>query len=255
MRKRKWKRKVLVYGLVGLLLLVMMVISYWQDNFLWIEKPVRNFLYQIEEALQAPFVSSKYPPIDLSLSQERESEIAELKGLLHLKDTLTSFDLVYAMTIFRNVDLFRDTLTIDRGENDGIRPDMAVVTEQGLIGKIKSTTADYSEVQLLTASSLTDHFQVSVMVQTVGDAYFGVLNRYDSDKDLFVISGIPTTASIQIGNIVTTSGMGGVFPRGIYVGEVVSQAEDLYGMMQTVYVMSKQNFASIRYVAVLTDKE
>lgn len=255
MYQRKWKKKVLVYGLVGLLLLVMMVISYWQDNFLWIEKPVRNFLYQIEEALQAPFVSSKYPPIDLSLSQERESEIAELKGLLHLKDTLTSFDLVYAMTIFRNVDLFRDTLTIDKGEKDGIRPDMAVVTEKGLIGKIKRTTADYSEVQLLTASSREDYFQVSVMIQATDDAYFGVLNRYDSEQDLFVITGIPATASIQSGNIVTTSGMGGVFPSGIYVGEVVSREEDLYGMMQTVYVASQQNFSSIRYIAVLTDKE
>lgn len=245
-KKRKWY--------LGIFLIVVLIsIIYLTSrprDFLFFEKPLKDLINHIEKTLQIPFtkpVSNNL--IDLSLSNEKTAEIENLKSLLELKTILTDFSLIYATTINRNVAYFQELLTIDKGSADGIEKDFAVVTPLGLIGKVEKVSNHFSEVRLLTASE--DQFQVSVVVDSQGESYYGVLNQYFIKDQVFMITGIPANAEISINSTVTTSGLGGVFPLGIHIGSVINSHNDTYGITKTIEVKASQDFNDLKYVAVL----
>lgn len=251
MKKRKFRRKVIIV-VTALVLGISIFISSRERNFLWIEKPIKEVVNGIQKGFQIPFLkmSDKTNLLDLSLSKEKDIELNQLKELLKLNRLLSDFQVVYATTINRNVSLFQELLTIDKGEKEGIQKDMAVVTSSGLIGKVEKTTAHFSEVRLLTASS--ENYQISVKVNSNENSYFGVLNQYDLKKNVFYITGIPSSASVEVGDTVTTSGIGGIFPSGIYIGKITYCTNDSYGITKILEIEASQDFNDLKYVGVLT---
>lgn len=250
-KEKKWKKKRL-YTILGMILMIgLIILSSMDRNLLWIEKPLKEVFLGVQKGMELPLesFSSKNTNLDFTLSQEKTREIASLKELLGLKNILSNFDIVYATTVNRNVSTFQEILTIDKGSSDGLEKDMAVVTQNGLIGKLDKVSYHFSEVKLLTSTS-ENRYQVSVMVEGE-ENYFGILNQYSTEQETFYITGIPSNSVIQEGDIVTTSGLGGIFPSGIMVGTVTNVEEDGYGISKQIRLKSEQNFRDIKYVAVL----
>ena len=94
--------------------------------------------------------------IQKKLNDSLQSEIKELKNLLELNSTKAEYELENANVIARNNISWLNTLTIDKGTNDGLEIDMPVITKNGLIGKISKATKTTSEVKLLTSSDITN---------------------------------------------------------------------------------------------------
>ena len=69
-----------------------------------------------------------------------------------------------------------------------------------------------------------------------------------------LISGVDSLVEIKVGDVVTTSGLGGMFPRGIYIGEVETITNDKYGLSKTLGVRMNQNFNNIHYVTILKEE-
>jgi len=143
-----------------------------------------------------------------------ESENAYLKEQmsLHLEyenyPKIDNYKNIYAKIIFRDIYFFSDILTISRGSKDGLKANMAVINEIGLIGITKTIDTNTSNVLLLTNGSV----EISVMV----NENYGILKS--NGNEIFV-SNIVSKSEFNVGDKVYTSGLGNL-PSHIYVGEV-----------------------------------
>ena len=191
--------------------------------------------------------------IQKNLNVHLEEEIEQLREALSLNQTLTGYDVVNATVITRNKAYWYQTLTIDKGSKDGLKENMVVITKNGLIGKLQKVTAYSSEVKLITANDVNN--KVSVSIATTTGETTALLSGYDKENNLVLISGVDSLVDIQEGDIVTTSGLGGMFPRGIYIGEVKTITNDKYGLSKTLGVSTNQNFNNIHYVTVLKEEK
>ena len=212
----------------------------------------------IEKVVMMPFTSlnsEKGKKQDESLiiqqnkNKELEKEIADLKESLELNKTLTEYDPINATILSRNKSYWFNTITIDKGTSSGIGPNMAVITKSGLIGKITKVYKNSSEVKLITSDDY--NFKVSVAIRTNGVDHYAIMNGYDKEKSCVLASGIDKTTPINKGDIVLTSGLGEMFPAGIYIGEVEEVTSDKYNLSKIICVKVKQNFNDIHYVTVL----
>ena len=80
---------------------------------------------------------------------------------------------------------------------------------------------------------------------------YAILNGYDQKQKLFKVIWVNKTVTIEKNTQVVTSGLGELFPAGIYVGTVEKVETDKYNLSQTLYIKNDQNFNSIHYVTVL----
>lgn len=188
----------------------------------------------------------QYELLNASLT-EKNKIIEELEGLLELKNNLSDYSIINATVVNRNIGYFYDNITIDKGENDGIKKDMAVITNKGLIGKIKYVTNNTSTVQLLT--TVNEEFQISVTVEQDDKSIHGLLSSFDNNQ--FVISGISDVVELKQGSKVITTGFGNLFPSGILVGYVDKSFNDRFDLERKVYINPSISFDSIRYVSIL----
>ena len=147
-----------------------------KDTLLKINKFLINTTYSKTSDQSESYLIQKNLNISL------ENEIKELKELLNLNSTHSSFYIVHARVLSRNNIYWLNTLTIDKGTNDGIKKDMAVITTNGLIGKISKTTKTTSEVKLLTSDDIT--YKTSVIIRVDNKDYYAILNGYDTETNL-----------------------------------------------------------------------
>ena len=254
-KKRSKKQEDIMLGLGALIVIILLVISLSIDNDNgFILKDVSMF---IEKIVMLPItkdnkVNTKSYIIEKNNNEELKKEIVELKKALELNKTLTEYDPVNATILSRNKSYWFNTLTIDKGKNSGIKKNMAVITKDGLIGKISKVSHNSSEVKLITSDDV--NFKVSVAIKTPSGDRYAVLNGYDKEKNLIKVTGIDKTTSINKGDIVLTSGLGEMFPAGIYIGTVEEIESDKYNLSKIVYIKTSQNFNDVHYVTVLKVK-
>ena len=181
--------------------------------------------------------------------QELTEENEDLRGILDKKDSLRDYSPIQATVIGRNPDRWwHEQITINRGEKQGVEKNMAVVTAEGLIGKVKTTGEFSSTVQLLT--SVDPSNRISAVIQGKDKAY-GIIEGYDEKQGLLLLKRIPYDKKIKKNSNVITSGYGGIFPRNQLIGKVVDVKIDQNGLNQTAYVKAATDFYDINNVMVL----
>ena len=167
---------------------------------------------------------------------EQAKEFEELKKINNLSSTLTEFDSITSLVITRNKMYWFNTLTINSGSKDGIVEDMAVISSDGLVGRITKVSLKTSEVKLITTSDI--NHKISVMIKNNDDTIYGILSGYNKEKEC----------------LVYTSGMGGIFPSGILIGSVEEIIEDKYNVSKVIYIKPSSNFNDLKFVKVLKRK-
>src|SRR3954454_4693843 len=121
--------------------------------------------------------------------QELKKDNKELRDVLGEKKTLRDFEPLPATVIGRNPDRWHEMIIIDKGKLNGIKKNMAVVTANGLIGKVKNVTQFSSTVQLL--SSMDPKNRISAVIQGKKDVY-GFVQGFDDKRKLLLIKAIPS---------------------------------------------------------------
>jgi rod shape-determining protein MreC len=178
---------------------------------------------------------------------ELETKLNELEILLDLNKSLIGYSYLNAMTINRNLGYWYNTITIDKGSKDGVLLDMAVIVNEGLIGKITEVTNFNSTVKLIT--NMDTHNKISVKIKEEDKDIYGILTNYNGQY--FVVEGIDQNTTINLNSLVVTTGMGGIFPSGILIGKVKEISSDHFDLAKTVYVSSEVDFDNINYVTIL----
>jgi rod shape-determining protein MreC len=178
-----------------------------------------------------------------------QTENSSLKDIVNNKASLSKYSSIQAIVIARNPDHWYENIVIDKGSVNGIQKDMAVITSRGLIGKIKSVDKFYSTVQLLSAADPEN--RVSAVVQAGKSNVYGLIQGYDQTKKMLQLQELDNNSTVKQGELVTTSGLGGIFPSGLVIGKVDKVVPDENGLTQTAYVTPAANFYETDYVMVV----
>ena len=187
------------------------------------------------------------------INKELLSELDELKKLNDLSSTLSDFTKVSALIIERNKMYWFNTVTINKGSKSGIKEDMAVVNGSGLIGRISKVSRETSEVKLITTNDT--YHKISVMIETKDDKIYGILSGYDINNNTLQVTSVNKTVEIEENSKVYTSGMGGVFPSGILIGNVRGTKQDKYDVSKVIEVTPSANINDTKFVNVLERHE
>ena len=179
----------------------------------------------------------------IALQQQRAlaQQSRTLSDLLKLREQV-QIDTVAAGVIAGSASPDFRTLTIDKGSSDGLRPDMAVVAPAGVVGRIITPTARAAKVQLLidrnaAAGAIVERSRAQ-----------GVVEGSGSGLHLSYVSG---TADVQSGDVVITSGIDGIYPKGFVIGQIES-VERVAGAFGAIVVRPAVDFSAIEAVLVVT---
>lgn len=184
-----------------------------------------------------------------------EAENEKMRQELDLKSTLSQFTTISATVVSRNPDQWMETLVINVGSSQGIRKDMAVMSGKGMIGRIIEVNANSSKVLLLT-SQQSNAGKVSARIQTKeGASANGVVSSFDPATGRYKMTQIDPKAQIKEGDRVISSGLGGVIPSTLLIGEVEKVQKDDYALFQEVLVKPAGEMKDIRFVTVIIGQD
>ncbi|WP_412990002.1 rod shape-determining protein MreC [Pediococcus siamensis] len=185
-----------------------------------------------------------------SRSQALEQENKQLKKQVSLKSSMTDYKLVTATVISRAPSSWQNIVVINKGTLSGIKKNQSVVAGQGLIGRVIEASHNTSKVELISDSSdSANRFAIQVQDEA-GDTINGIVTSFDRQTNEIVMGQVTTKAKVKKGALVTTSGFGGVTPKGLYVGKVAAVKEDSSGLATEIYIKPATDMSSINVVSV-----
>ncbi len=174
---------------------------------------------------------------EMALENYRLSHLLEMKGRV-------GTETIVAKVIGKDATNWFRTILIGRGANEGVQRHMAVVTTEGLVGRVVETTPLAARVQLITDPESA----VGVLIQRSRVA--GV--AAGSQGGSLQIRYLPLMADVVEGDRVITSGMGGVFPKGIPLGRVLRSNRPTNGaLFQETWVQPLADFSRLEEVMIL----
>ena len=246
--RRLWKNRPLIIAWIAIVLLIVLAAftafrrgaAPVDGLFRNASAPVMGVLHNAQARVQAFFVRVFDPngvqeendrlkeqlleqQQKLSLLDETEKENARLSELLNFAQANPKMRYVTASVIGRDSNPYLDTITLNVGTRSGVSEKMAVLTADGIVGRVVEVGPNWCRVKTMC----NDEMRISVMVQRTRDE--GMLGGlYEEDGILIGLKlyYLPNKADIQVGDTIRTSGIGGFFPKGLYAGTVLSVNED-----------------------------
>lgn len=185
-----------------------------------------------------------------TLYEDERNKNAELEDLLEMQGSLDNATKISCTVLQRSANSWDQTVTISAGSSQGIENNMLVVTSQGAVGLIESTQTATSTVRLLTSEDLINDIAIMISMED-GSNVEGVLQSYDADRNAYRVSLFDNNAQISTGQMVATSGKGGNYPSGIYLGTVTDVTINDDAIISTVYVQPVSNIQSFNYCMVI----
>jgi len=165
-----------------------------------------------------------------------------LQKLLELKESLPPPTLT-AEIIGKDPSLWFRTLTINRGSSDGVQKGMPVVTVEGVVGQVLTSSPNYSKVLLASDPNsaidvITQKTRVQGIVKGLG-------------REAFALHYVLKSAAVEKDDYVLTSGLGGVFPKGLMVGTVSGIKKSRRGMFQDIEIEPAVDFSQLEYLIII----
>ena len=202
--------------------------------------PIAQALYSVQNKVQSFFVRVFDPSgvqeendrlkaqvieqqQQLALLDETEKENARLSELLNFAEANKNLRYVTASVIGRDSNPYLDTITLNAGTRSGVTEKMAVLTADGIVGRVTEVGPNWCRVKTMC----NDEMRISVMVQRTRDE--GMLGGLYEEDGLLIgtmLYYLPGKPDIEVGDVIRTSGIGGFFPKGLYAGTVLSVNED-----------------------------
>lgn len=232
----------LVIALVAVMLLALLALLTSGDRTLTffesaagtVLQPVQSFASRASDSIIS-FVESIFNTTDADLENQQlkvyvsqlEQSLNEMESLRQENERLKSLlsftkstpDLTYVtgMVIGRSQGIWFDTFTINAGRSQGVEKNMPVVNADGLVGRVSEVGATWCKVIALVDSSTN----VSVMVERTRDnGMVRGLLQAGTATDSLELYYLPSDSDLTPGDKIVTSGIGGMYPKGLVVGEV-----------------------------------
>lgn len=180
---------------------------------------------------------------DIALFREAQQENIRLRDLLKFKEKY-ALETQVARVIAKDVSTEFRAIRLNRGENAGIKKNMAVVSNEGIVGRILRTTKNTSDVVTLldlnsAVDSIVERSRVRGVIEGMTDQSCQLLYTVRTDD-------------IQPGDTLVSSGLGGIFPKGVLVGTVSKVDRKAFGITQQIEVKPSVDFTKLEEVLVIT---
>lgn len=177
------------------------------------------------------------------------AENQRLKGLLGYKQDNPNLNLLVAKVIGESPGRTHTEIIINRGRAQGIRENMPVVAANGLVGTVSMVYDNSAKVSLLS------HMESAVggTVQRSASRAVGIVNGEIIEDNYLKFAKLQRDADVQPGDLIITSGLGGLYPKGILIGEVEKVSNEDSGLLKYAVVKAKVDFSNLEEVMVITN--
>jgi rod shape-determining protein MreC len=223
-------------------------LSPWQRALHWVVSSVRAvfqnhvLLVNLKEEnrqLQEEVRRLKGENADL---REAAQTLDRLQRLLLLKAKVPGA-MIAAEVVASSPSAWFRTIVINKGQRDGVRKGLPVVTLEGVVGKVMRISSSSSVVLLVVDRNSA----VDCLVQRTRQR--GIVEGEGGGR--CYLRYVPRTADIQVGDHIVTSGLEGIFPKGLSLGEVVKVEKKAYGLFQEIEVMPSADLSRLEEVMVI----
>jgi rod shape-determining protein MreC len=177
--------------------------------------------------------------------QQQMQELQVLSALVGFARDNPENQYVGGSVIGRDPVPFLRFIQINKGSDDGLRHGMPVVTQQGLVGRIDAVTAGAARVQLITDSNSA----VNVRLQSTGTEAM-LVGSVTGEVSLQMV---PQDVILKPGELILTSGLGGNYPQGIVVGQVITVRKRENDLFQTASIQPAVDLSNLPAVLVITN--
>ena len=182
---------------------------------------------------------------------ELEEKNKELKQVLDIKDQYTNMKPVVANIIAKDMGNWFNIFTIDRGTKDNILNDYPVITSKGLVGRVMEADILSSKV----ISIIDEDSSVSARLSKTSDLMVVKGDAKLRDQGLCIMEYIPSDLDLSAGDKVETSGIGGIYPKGIAIGKVKEVRQKTNGLDRYAIIEPLVDFKRLEEVIVLNTNE
>ncbi len=184
--------------------------------------------------------------VEVKGSEDLVTENERLRGLLDLREK-SKYKIVNSRIIGRDPSIWFDSSIIDRGSMDGIKLNMPVVTNGGLVGRVTAVSPLTAQVDLITR----DKSGVGGIVGEIsGSNALGVVSG-TSKTNVVEMRYVAGSIDVQVGQIVYTSGQDGIYPPGLKIGEIVEVVTGSATTPHKIFIRPSSGIDSMQEVAVL----
>ena len=178
--------------------------------------------------------------------QELLATNQRLQELLQFKNT-TDYPVIAAQVIGWDPTGWFQSIIIDKGENAGIKLNMPVVNADGVVGKLVSVSYNYAKVLLI----IDQNSSVDGIIQRSRDN--GIVKGLSSKVCVF--DYVLKASDVRVGDMVVTSGLGRIFPKGIPVGEIIDVRDPPGELFKDIKVRPMVDFSKLEELLVILKED
>lgn len=200
--------------------------------------------YRDNQALKAENEEIRQKNLNID---EIMAENLRLRSMLDYKKAANQFDLVAAAVVGRDLGTWNHTLIINKGTADGITKDMPVVVPQGLVGSVVNVYNNVSKVQLI----LDPRSAVGTLVQRPESRVVAIVEGSSASPKNPRMVNIARDADIIKSDKLITSGFGGIYPKGLLIGEVIDIVNEEGGLLKYASIKPSVDFDRLEEVFVI----
>jgi len=183
--------------------------------------------------------------------QELKKENKDMRKLVDKTNSIRDYKPIQAAVISRSPERWVEQITINKGKQDGVKENMAVITAEGMVGKIQTAAQFSSSVQLLSGFDQFNRISAKISRKKGKDVY-GMIEGYDEENKMLTFRIIEESEKgIKEGEPVFSSGLGGMFPAGLPIGKVKEVKPDQYGLTETALIEPAANLYDLSDVIVV----
>lgn len=190
--------------------------------------------------------------------QSENERLTDLNDFTEAQKLLYKYEYHIARVVSLTMEPSNSTIVIDLGSKDGVKPNMSVISVDGLVGVISQVSNFTSTVKLMTMMDTNDpNSQPPISATAIGkeDGTFGMIERYDQETGKLMMNKIPPGDPIAVNDTIVSSGSGGVYPRGLTIGTVDSVKVGEFGLTSTAVITPSAEFQDWKELIVVFTEE
>ncbi|SHH94306.1 rod shape-determining protein MreC [Clostridium grantii DSM 8605] len=231
--------------------------------------PVQGFIYNINSGIITNFqfvvnfnevkAENELLRKENSVLKEKEkkydslaNENKNLKKMFNFAEQRDEFNYIGCDIIGKSGENWLDGFVINKGVNDNLAKGMVVITVDGLVGQINSVGTNWAIVETL----INENIAVAALIDSTRETDSIVKGyRENSDDLLAKLYYLPMDSQVAINDIVSTSGLGGVYPKDIIIGKVISIEDDKSKLLKNALIEPAVDFNKLEEIFVVVPKE
>lgn len=178
-----------------------------------------------------------------------KEENERLRDYLEIKETYRDFKFLEALIIGSESDNYMTVFTLNKGSNDGVKLGMPIMVKEGLVGSVCELGSTWCRVRTLPEASSS----VGAYISRSGE--IGIVEGDISLKgtNVCILNYLSEAADVEVGDHVYTSGIGSVYPRDLFIGEVISVETNEYLRTKVAKISLSVDFENLKYVLIIID--